>query len=150
MADDGLEIENLDRLLQQLEALAGLPDGAAMEKALLAGGEIVAKAARRNVLARGLVRTRELHDSIGATAVNEKNVVIGTPLGWRARIHEMGGVVSAKRAPFLMFPIGGAWKKVKQVSIPARPFLRPALVDNVGAVLEAVAEELLEEMRKEV
>lgn len=44
-----------------------------------------------------------------------------------ARIQELGGVVKAKRAPYLRFRYGGAWVQKKQVRLPARPYMKPTL-----------------------
>jgi phage gpG-like protein len=46
-------------------------------------------------------------------------------------IHEYGGVIKAKHAPYLKFTVGGRWVQVKQVTIPARPFLAPAIENNL-------------------
>jgi len=43
-----------------------------------------------------------------------------------ALIHELGGVVKPKNAKALAFEIDGEFVTVKQVTIPARPYLRPA------------------------
>jgi phage gpG-like protein len=43
-----------------------------------------------------------------------------------ALIHELGGVITAKTAKALHFEIAGEHIVVKQVTIPARPYLRPA------------------------
>lgn len=44
-----------------------------------------------------------------------------------ARIHELGGVIKPKRAKALSFRLDdGTFAVVKQVTIPARPYLRPA------------------------
>ncbi|STZ76067.1 phage virion morphogenesis protein [Bergeriella denitrificans] len=40
-----------------------------------------------------------------------------------AAIHHMGGTVKAKNKPYLMVPVGKGFRKVKQVDIPARPYL---------------------------
>lgn len=45
-----------------------------------------------------------------------------------ARIQEKGGVIKAKRAPYLRFEYpAGQWHRVKQVTIPARPYMAPTL-----------------------
>ncbi len=46
-----------------------------------------------------------------------------------AAIHEYGGTIKAKNAPYLVFKLGPFWYKKKQVTIPARPYLNPALKD---------------------
>ena len=43
-----------------------------------------------------------------------------------ARIHEEGGTITAKRAPYLVFKSGKGWAKRKSVQIPKRPYLRPS------------------------
>lgn len=45
-------------------------------------------------------------------------------------IHESGGVINAKRKKWLVFNVNGQWVKTKSVTIPARPFLAPALEAN--------------------
>ena len=43
-----------------------------------------------------------------------------------ARIQELGGVVHAKRAPYLRFQYpSGQWHTVKSAKIPARPYMKP-------------------------
>lgn len=45
-----------------------------------------------------------------------------------ARIQEKGGVINAKRAPFLRFQYpAGQWHSVKSVTLPARPYMAPTL-----------------------
>lgn len=49
-----------------------------------------------------------------------------------AAIHQFGGVIKPKNGPYLIFPTGGGrFARVKQVTIPARPFLP---LDDSGAV----------------
>lgn len=43
-----------------------------------------------------------------------------------ALIHELGGTIQPKNKPWLVFKIGEHWVRAKQVTIPARPYLRPA------------------------
>lgn len=43
-----------------------------------------------------------------------------------ALIHELGGVIKPVRAPALVFQVDGQWVRTQQVTIPARPYLRPA------------------------
>lgn len=69
--------------------------------------------------------------------VKGNRVVIGTNLKY-GRIHEFGGTIKAKNSPFLVFRIGKQWISVKQVVIPDRPFLRPALADSKGAALSII------------
>lgn len=46
-----------------------------------------------------------------------------------ARLHEYGGVIRARRGPWLVFRTpDGKWHKKREVHIPARPVLTPALL----------------------
>lgn len=52
-----------------------------------------------------------------------------------ARIHEFGGVILPRRAPFLVFSAdGGGLVFTKKVTIPARPYLAPALDDKAQVI----------------
>lgn len=71
---------------------------------------------------------------------------IGSPSVPYARIHEEGGTILPKRGKYLVFKGSRGWAKVTKVTIPARPFLGPAvaagnawLQDNLARVVgEAV------------
>ncbi len=91
---------------------------------------------------------------------DEQRAVVGTRLVY-ARIHEYGGIIRAKRAPYLVFPIKGirttgasgallkrprlettGWVRVKQVTIPKRSYLRISLVEKHQEILETVNAEI--------
>ncbi len=63
-----------------------------------------------------------------------------------ARIQELGGVIRAKRSRFLVIPVGnGEFRRVKQVTIPARPYLEPAVrlvAENLQARFDAALDSL--------
>ena len=66
--------------------------------------------------------------------VEESRVTVGSNLPY-APVHEFGATIRAKRAPFLRFKtLDGKWHSVKSVTIPARPFLRPAIADSIGVM----------------
>lgn len=66
----------------------------------------------------------ELRGSGAKTAVR---LIVGGRGVVYARIHEEGGDVEAKRAPYLHFRLpGGQWVRTKRVKIPGRPFMAPA------------------------
>lgn len=79
---------------------------------------------------------------------DEYKTEIGTNIIY-ARIHEFGGIIKAKNAPYLVFQAGYGtkvfskkggllkrpqemtrWVRVKEVTMPSRPFMRPALQDE--------------------
>lgn len=60
-----------------------------------------------------------------------------------ARIHEFGGTITPKTAPHLVFQTAdGEWHTVDSVVIPARPTLRPAMLDHLDEPKRIFAEEL--------
>ncbi len=66
------------------------------------------------------------------------SVRIGTNLVYAA-IHEFGGVIHAKKAPALVFKTAdGQWHRVTSVTIPPRPYLRPAWDKKINAAVKEV------------
>lgn len=63
-----------------------------------------------------------------------------SPLAVYARIQELGGVIHATNAPALHFQTDdGQWHTVKAVTIPARPYLRPAADEFQNDIFNSVA-----------
>jgi phage gpG-like protein len=73
---------------------------------------------------RGNIAHREKLSGDRVTGILGTNVIYG-------RIHELGGEIRPKTAQYLKFQINGRWKSVRKVTMPARPFLRPAMEDNL-------------------
>ena len=48
-------------------------------------------------------------------------------LSYYAKFLEFGSEINAKKGKYLTFKINGEWKKVESVSLPAKPFLGPAV-----------------------
>lgn len=53
-----------------------------------------------------------------------------------ANIQEYGGVVNAKSKRGLRFKVNGRWVIAKKVVIPARPYLVPALENNMQKIID--------------
>jgi phage gpG-like protein len=108
-------------------------------------------------------RTGKLANSIqiakGGPATNPW-AIVGTNTIYAA-IHELGGIIRAKNKPYLWFKIHSStrtftksgermkrsraeygWVRVKQVRIPARPFLAPALKDSISAIENIADQEI--------
>lgn len=68
-----------------------------------------------------LYREGNLARSIDYVATSD-SVQIGSALVY-ARIHQMGGTIKPKTAKALAFMIGGEFRLVQSVTIPARPYL---------------------------
>jgi len=61
------------------------------------------------------------------------------PLAVYGRIQELGGVIRATNAQALVFQTDdGEWHRVKAVTIPARPYMRPAADEHQNDIFDAV------------
>ncbi len=69
---------------------------------------------------------------------------INTKLLPQASAHEHGATIRAVNAPFLKFKTPTGWVQVKEVTIPARPFLQPAFEDVLPEIREEGTRLLLE------
>lgn len=83
---------------------------------------------------------REVH------VVGEKIVgLFGSEVEY-AGIHEFGGVINAKNAKYLRFKtFDGSWHSVKSVTIPARPYLKPAAEKEQPRIAEMLAKRFAQE-----
>jgi len=86
-------------------------------------------------------RTNNLRSSIhGEASATDSEItgIVGSNMIY-APVHEFGAVIRAKNAPFLRFQVNGHWVSVKEVTIPARPFLAPAV--------DAMRQEIIDRLR---
>lgn len=124
---------------------AGKKTSQNLEKSCLAGLFVLEAYAKINVKANFKQHTGFLAgnwETIIDTSSDKKVEGHTAPLSVYARIQELGGVIRATNAVYLHFQIDGTWYSVKAVTIPARPYLRPA-ADNFSAqIFEAVGNEL--------
>jgi phage gpG-like protein len=97
------------------------------------------------------VRTGRLRNSIVGEAHQEDNDTyvgsIGTSVIY-GPIHETGGVIRAKNGPYLKFRVDGHWVSKKEVTIPARPFLRPAITENISRIRDIIIDSIIKEVEK--
>lgn len=71
------------------------------------------------------------------------------PLVVYARIHELGGVIHATNGPYLTFQTDdGSWHSVPAVTIPARPYLRPAIDEHQKEIVDAMSAVLTEAIER--
>jgi HK97 gp10 family phage protein len=169
---------NSDRLKRKFQALREDVRGDVLVNALLAGGLVVLDAARMNILAQELVRTRTLSRSLSQDVIEKAStrarIAIGTDLVYAA-IHEFGGIITPKTAKYLAIPVNGATGSPRDrddlklrksargnlvlvdesgvqfvlkesVYIPAQPFLRPAVDENVDKIVEEVSAVLAQQI----
>ena len=134
-----VKIIKLDNKFKEVAAAAS---GDNIMKALLAGGEVVRNHARLNIQSQGLVDTGTLLNSIsvqpGNTGKTSATVEIGPANIEYAAIHEFGGAIHQTNA----------WGKgIEQtIHIPARPYLRPGLDENIEDIKSAVGQSLVDQI----
>lgn len=154
-----------DELIRKFRRMSEATQGRALVRVAQAGGFVVLNAAKDNVMAQDLIRTktlsRSLHEEVAEESATRAAVDVGTNLEYAA-IHEFGGVIRAKKSKHLAIPVGNRTGsptkysdlKVKKtaggtlvlvdgggslqyvlkasVTIPARPYLRPALDEKTS------------------
>lgn len=141
-----IQIEGLDGLIIKLHLTEAAVDDETATAALLAGGRILVEEVQANIVSRGLVKKGKLRDSVIVKKTETLAVSVYSKMNW-AKIHEFGGVISVKKAPFLVFNAGSGVRKVKMVHIPARPFMRPAVEAKQRAAIDKIAEVLSQKLR---
>lgn len=102
-----------------------------------AGGLIVQNAAKEKSPKRTRTLSRSIHMEVVESSRYKVEIAIGTDVAYAA-IHEFGGVITPKQAKVLAFEIGGELIFAKRVTILARPYLRPAMDENVQAVADQI------------
>ncbi len=88
------------------------------------------------------IRTGRFRRDIRLKFSREKDRARLFTLNRSARIHEYGGTIRAKRAPFLVFKIGDQFVSVKSVTMPERPHFRPMVKELDKASPKIHAKEL--------
>lgn len=142
----------LARLARKISPQSGIAD--VMET----GAWIIALEARDNAVKQGLFKSGELVDSIKPVKINQYRVDIrvGVPYG---AAHEFGVtvVITDKQRRFFwyMYITTGdtMWKALAlsiSYTIPARPYLRPAIDNRKRIALEATGRAMLEKIRRTV
>ena len=115
--------------------------------------DLAVRTSRRNYLSGGpgrlTTRTGHLGDCF-VTAVEDRGDRIAGRLdntASYARTHELGAVIHARRADFLKFKIPGVgWRQAREVTIPSRPFMRPALEEAGPAFDELLRRRVIQEL----
>jgi phage gpG-like protein len=68
---------------------------------------------------------------------------VGTNVSY-AGIQEFGGTIRAKNSKYLTFQVNKHWVKVKEVVIPARPYLRPAVMNNMDKIADLIMYDIIQ------
>jgi HK97 gp10 family phage protein len=141
----GAKITGIKNLTDNLEKI--LSNRQMFEDAMLKGGVFAEGEAKKNAPKQTRTLARSINAEIIPTFDRTILVGIGTNIIY-ARIHELGGTIKAKKGQYLKFFIKGKFIQVKQVTIPARPYLTPAIEDNVTEIEKIIGEELRRQISK--
>ncbi|HAR45316.1 MAG TPA: hypothetical protein DCS05_03845 [Nitrospiraceae bacterium] len=133
----------IPQFAQALKKMGKDMRGKTINRAADAGAFVIQSYARINVrdkLNRDSVGT--LANSIQVEIVEATDVRVEKavgPLVIYGRIHELGGVIKAKNKPYLHWvDREGHHHQAKQVTIPARPYLRPTIDEHGDEIIDAV------------
>ena len=143
-----VQIRGLDELEQQLKRVARIVSDGDAADALERGGWVIAKQAQENALERGLADTFALVESIRPVPFGKDRVdiMVGVPYG---AAHEYGlpnQPITDKQRRFFW----AMWAKTKDTmwkalalsktyTIPARPYVRPAIDEKKTEAAKEIA-----------
>lgn len=153
MATVRVDLEGTEELQQKLSKLSRAAATSIAKDAVDEGAAVIVFNAQLN--ARDVFSDRQrgqLRNSIrseskivgnGAEAEIGPHVIYG-------RIQELGGTIRPIHGQFLKFQIDGEWKQAKQVTIPARPYLRPAVEDHIDQISDVMREAIADGIQNAV
>ena len=146
-----IEIE-IDK--KDLAALKKMPEKVkpAITKGMRNAMFLVEREAKLNMGKAGKpqVRTGHLRRSIKSDVYNKGNDVVGA-VGSNlvyAPVQELGAIIKAKTGDYLRFKINNQFVSVKQVVIPPRPYLAPAVSENEESIRKIIAREIVNSLNE--
>jgi HK97 gp10 family phage protein len=108
-----------------------------LEAAATAGALVLENAARDKAPYKtGTLKRSLTHETIEKSP-DAAYVAVGTNLEYAA-VQEFGGTIKSKSGYLVFQTEDGQWHSVPSVSVPARPYLRPALDENRGRIVDEV------------
>lgn len=140
----------LKDLTDNLKRIAKVVGGAELADSLGTGAQEIVWQAQQNVMAQGLYDTMALHGSIRVVKVNQYTVKIVVDKVYGA-VHEYGGTftITERQRKFFWakwYESGNRMWKALALSttytIPARPYLRPAIDEMKKAAILTTAQSL--------
>jgi len=125
---------------------------------LTGGAWIIALEARDNAIAQGLIRSGELVDSIKPVKINQfrVDIKVGVPYG---AAHEFGVTVTITERQRRFFwakhietgdPMWLALALSKTYTIPARPYLRPAIDESKASAVKQIGGDMRKAIQEAV
>lgn len=140
-------------LKTKIKRLKASVRGPIMTKAVRAGGLALIGWIKVNINNRGLIDTGNLINSVLEDQFGQSGLSAWVTVGPHvvyAAIHEFGGVIRPTNGPYLVFQTDdGNWVATRSVTIPARPYVRPAIDEHGGEIVETIAFILRDELQKE-
>lgn len=145
-----VEFEGADRLIAKLDRIGKTMQGQAAKEAVHAGGLQVQNHARLNIHQTfSRHQTGGLANSISTTSRQNGDGAEAEVAAHKvyARIQEFGGTIrplptNKRGLLFWRDPDTGRLCVARQVTLPARPYMRPAMENNQSDILSAMEQEL--------
>jgi HK97 gp10 family phage protein len=137
-----VKITGGEELARKLAALSDAVAGDKLASAAMAGALPIQNRAKELAPYKTGTLRRSIHSEIEQSTRNRAEVAIGTDVEYAA-IQEFGGTIRPKRAKTLSW-IGEDGQRVfaKSVTVPAHPYLRPALDEEKDTAVREIGESL--------
>jgi phage gpG-like protein len=111
-------------------------------RGVVKAAEAVEKEAKKNIRTKLNRITGRLENSVESDVKRSPvsgKVFVNNKQQYKAQTHEHGETITTKKEDWLIFKIGGEWRRAKQVRIPARPFMGPALQKKRKEIRKIIA-----------
>lgn len=136
---DAVRFEVDDRQFQAaMRRVKQAVSGPGLVAAAQAGALVIQNAAKEKAPRRTSTLSRSIHMEWVEQGRYRVAVHVGTDVIY-ARIHEFGGIITPRQARALAFEIGGELIFAQRVHIPARPYMRPAVDENIAKIGQEIA-----------
>lgn len=140
-----MKYKNMKAFMQALSKMEANVRQRGLKNAVESGARLVEGFAKVNIINTFKAQTGNLANSIRVevdAGADKATARIG-PTAIYGRIQELGGTVRPLNAKELHWvDEGGAHHTAKSVTLPARPYLAPAVEDNEDTILAAMGESL--------
>ena len=145
-----IKVVGLKDLSANLKAIAAVVRGDELADSLALGAQEIVWEAQKNAMAQGLHESGDLHDSIHTRKINQYTVNVEVGVAYGA-VHEYGytGIVTDKQRRFFWAKFvetnDDMWKALAlsaTYTIPARPYLRPAIDTQKRAAVLTIGQSL--------
>ncbi len=144
MVKNGIRLTFNDKdLKRRLAKVDAAVRSDAASKGLRAGSNYLIGLIKANIAARPLVDTGDLMNSVTEDDIHigDKSWIEFGPHKIYAAIHEFGGVIRPIKGKFLVFKgKDGNMVFTKSVTMPARPYIRPAVDEHGDEALKLVGD----------